>query len=361
MLLHHKYDLLKRWEASSQTITLVKHSMKESQTGFESQGAFPTFRNRNPDAPPIYNLVLACKAYMAAKAVESVAWRLRPESTIMFLQNGMGFLDDIDRQIFLDPSKRPHYMMGIVTHGAISLPNFGVQQQGSGSISLTALDHQKATNEDSYRSTAPQLLPTSSRHLLRHLTGAPTLCALGLYPSDFLQLKFEKLAANAVFNPLTALLGCQNGEFLENDGMVRLMRLLLAEVSLVICSLPELKHLPNIDRRFSSRSLELYVVNIAKQTAENRSSMLQDVENARPTEIEYVNGYIVRRGEELGIRCIMNYMVLQMVRAKTEAAIKGMQAMLPDEEDMKDLSTREERSSNEANSTRRTNTPLSLV
>ena len=334
VLLHHKFDLLQGWEESSQTITLVKHGIKESQRGFESQAASPSFRTHNPDAPPIYHLILACRVYRAAAAVDLVAWRLRPESTITFLQSGMGFLDEINRTVFPDPSKRPHYMLGIVTHGAMSLPNFQVQQRGSGSITLTSLAQSKATDGDGPKATSSKLLPASSKYLLRNLTGAPTLCALGLYPSDFVQLKFEKLAVNAVINPLTALLGCQNGEFLENEGMVRLMRLLLAEISLVVCSLPELKNIPNVNRRFSSRSLELHVINIAKQTAEDRSSMLQDMDNARETEIEYLNGYIVRRGEELGIRCITNYMVLQMVNAKTKATINGMQEMVPFEDEI---------------------------
>jgi 2-dehydropantoate 2-reductase len=51
-------------------------------------------------------------------------------------------------------------------------------------------------------------------------------------------------------------------------------------------------------------------------TANNSSSMRQDMQIRRKTEVEFFNGYIVRRGEELGIKCALNYMIKHMVTAK---------------------------------------------
>ena len=330
VLLHHREDLQKRWGDAGEAIVLEKYGIQEPQKGFEIQSAMATTRWQNPDAPPIYNLIVASKAYTAVQAVRSVAWRLRPESTVVFLQNGMGFLEEVNNEVFPNPENRPHYMLGIVTHGLTSVPEFLVKHHGSGSISLTSLvARPESSSTSSLELRSPPALPASSKYLLRHLTWTPALCALGIYPSDFLQLKFEKLAANAVINPLTALLGCRNGALLDNDAMVRLMRMLLAEISRVLRSLPEMRGLPMVDQRFSSRSLELYVVNVAKQTAENHSSMLQDMEAGRKTEIDYINGYIVRRGEEEGIRCVTNYMIVQMVKAKNRIVFKGLSDMVP--------------------------------
>ena len=44
--------------------------------------------------------------------------------------------------------------------------------------------------------------------------------------------------------------------------------------------------------------------------------MLQDVRSNKTTEIEFLNGYIIRRGEELGIKCVANYMIKHLVLAK---------------------------------------------
>ena len=59
--------------------------------------------------------------------------------------------------------------------------------------------------------------------------------------------------------------------------------------------------------------------NIAKKTAENRSSMLQDVMAKRRTEISVINGAIVELGEKLGIAVPVNTVLTKLitVREKT--------------------------------------------
>jgi 2-dehydropantoate 2-reductase len=107
------------------------------------------------------------------------------------------------------------------------------------------------------------------------------------------------------------------------------MRLMLAEISLVIRSLPELKGIPNVPFRFSAERLETLVIGIANKTANNISSMLADVRAGRPTEIDYINGYIVKRGEELGIKCLVNYAIMQTVNAKRLMAGRELQDIVP--------------------------------
>ena len=135
-------------------------------------------------------------------------------------------------------------------------------------------------------------------------------------PAGLLQYQLEKLAVNCVINPLTALSDCTNGEILYSFSFTRVMRLLLFEISAVICALPELQGIPGIEDRFSPERLRRLVVNIASNTAKNHSSMQQDINQRRLTEIEYFNGWIVRRGEELGIKCALNYMIKHLVAAK---------------------------------------------
>lgn len=94
------------------------------------------------------------------------------------------------------------------------------------------------------------------------------------------------------------------------------MRLLLSETSLVLRSLPELAHIPGIATRFDPGRLETLVVRVASKTKDNVSSMLADVRAGRRTEVEYMNGWVVKRGEELGVRCTMNFLVKELVKGK---------------------------------------------
>ncbi len=69
--------------------------------------------------------------------------------------------------------------------------------------------------------------------------------------------------------------------------------------------------------RLPARSAVAATLEVAQRTAENRSSMLQDVERGRPTEIEALNGAVVREGLALGIPTPVNALLLERIRRLT--------------------------------------------
>ena len=260
------------------------------------------------DSETIYNLIVSVKAHGTVLAIKDVAHRLTSDSSILFLQNGMGMLDELNEQVFPDETKRPQYLVGVITHGVYSTRPFSVVHAGHGTTSISILPRRAFSSYLSSSSTAFYLLRTMAR--------TPVLAAVGFSPTDLLQIQLEKLATNAVVNPLTAIFDCTNGELLHQPSVSRLMRLLLAEVSLVIRSLPELQGVPNVRMRFHPGRLEGVVLGIIKATANNSSSMLQDVRRGRAVEIDYINGYVVRRAKEMGFQCVVNYMIMHLVKAK---------------------------------------------
>ncbi len=72
------------------------------------------------------------------------------------------------------------------------------------------------------------------------------------------------------------------------------------------------------------------VYDVARKTAKNTSSMLQDVQASRQTEIDYINGYIVRRAAELGIDCDSNERVIEMVKKVQVIDEKDIAQYFPD-------------------------------
>ena len=318
------------WAHQGEAIELVKHGITEPRKGFQLElnlapGMSASLTENKHHI--IYNLILAVKAPNTTSALLSIVHRLGPESTIVFLHNGMGVLEEVNEKVFPDIATRPQYIFGIVSHGVHSDSKFRVVHAGSGMISLSVVPESRF--EQKHLETDIMTMVPSSRYLLRTLTRTPSLCALGLNPTDFLQSQFEKLAINAVINPLTAIFGCTNGELKYNFAMRRVMRLLLGEISFVLRSLPELNRLPNVQVRFSSEKLEYRVIEAATSTAENKSSMLQDVTKGLRTEIDYINGYVIRRGEQQGIRCIVNYTILQMLKGKQQVLSKTVRGIVP--------------------------------
>ena len=53
---------------------------------------------------------------------------------------------------------------------------------------------------------------------------------------------------------------------------------------------------------------------VAKMTAKNKNSMLQDIEKGKRTEIDYINGALVKSGEKLGVSCPINTVLTALVK-----------------------------------------------
>lgn len=57
-----------------------------------------------------------------------------------------------------------------------------------------------------------------------------------------------------------------------------------------------------------------HVEEVCRSTAENRSSMLQDVMNRRRTEIDAINGAVVAEAEKLGVPAPINLVLFNLVK-----------------------------------------------
>lgn len=343
-LLFHRPTLLDEFNAATRTINL-KHTSGavEGRGGFDAELALPErrqfsathavgidrsrFERRMAD-DPIHNLIVSVKAQQTVNALKSIRHRLTPESTILFLQNGMGIVEEVSEKIFTDPKTRPNYMVGINSHGLHATGTCSVVHAGHGVMSLGVLPRLPLSEQDPGVRESVLFNPTSL-YLLRALTRTPLFAAVALPPTELLEAQLEKLVVNCVINPLTVMLDCRNGDVLANFSMTRVMRLLMAEILLVIQSLPELQGSPNLKIRFSPERMEKIIVHIARQTSQNISSMLQDVRRGTTTEIEYINGYIVDRGEKLGIKPVMNYMLMHMVQGKQNLISKEIDNYTP--------------------------------
>jgi 2-dehydropantoate 2-reductase len=313
------------------------------------------------DESPIEHLIVSTKAMQVVKSLMAVRHRLSPESTIVFLQNGMGVLEEVNKNVFPDPETRPSYITGIVSHGLYRSKHFNVIHKGVGTTILgvqysnpqaevppsegeeapqekppktesTTAD-ESAEQERSGPSHIPPLrqipLAPSASYLLRTFARASVLVPHITNSVDVQLFQLEKISANALINPLTVINDCTNGHLLGSDAITRVQRLLLYEISGVIGALPELQSVPGIKTRFAPERLLALSRQIIHKTARNTSSMLQDVSRGKTTEIDYINGYFVRRGEEVGIACALNYMLVNLVKGKAQIMERGKEAEIP--------------------------------
>jgi 2-dehydropantoate 2-reductase len=110
---------------------------------------------------------------------------------------------------------------------------------------------------------------------------------------------------NASINPLTAILGCQNGALLRDEGALGISRLACNEAAEVA---------QGIGVQLPPRDPFMEVMGVMKATSKNRSSMLQDLENGKRTEIDEINGEIVRSANKIGVPVPVNQTLWTLVR-----------------------------------------------
>jgi 2-dehydropantoate 2-reductase len=118
---------------------------------------------------------------------------------------------------------------------------------------------------------------------------------------------WDKTILNAALNPVSALLGVRTGQLLRDSGSERLLRLLLREAVAVARA-----------EGISTSEAEVWAIvqRIVARTSGNKTSMLQDLERGVRTEIEAMNGVIVRRGSQHGIETPWNRLMLRLIRSR---------------------------------------------
>ena len=111
-----------------------------------------------------------------------------------------------------------------------------------------------------------------------------------LWRSDIVVSLYQKLAVNAAINPLTALKNCKNGELVNYS----------KDVSRIKEEIFDLFEFMNL--ALDNHALSLHIDAVIQLTKENYSSMHQDFQNGRETEVEGILGFLLAKGQETGMK-----------------------------------------------------------
>ncbi|MFP6599927.1 MAG: ketopantoate reductase family protein [Deltaproteobacteria bacterium] len=123
-----------------------------------------------------------------------------------------------------------------------------------------------------------------------------------------------KVFYNAALNPLGAIHGLSYGELAADSGYRDRMDRAIGEAFAVARA--EGVEMPWTG---AAEYLEVFYERLVPRTAGHRSSMLQDIENGKPTEIDAITGQICRRGAEAGIETPENERLMAAVKEIEEA------------------------------------------
>jgi 2-dehydropantoate 2-reductase len=152
-----------------------------------------------------------------------------------------------------------------------------------------------------------------------HIAGPDSLAALfrsagldarAVDPARGTSLSWGKLAVNAGINALSAILRVPNGRLLERPETLALLEDAANEVA-------DVARAKGIALPFPDAAAEAR--RVARATASNLSSMLQDVLRGAPTEIDAINGAVVREGARLSVPTPANETLLRLHAARAAA------------------------------------------
>jgi 2-dehydropantoate 2-reductase len=243
------------------------------------EGSFAVRTTDNPSNCRGAKLALVLvKSWQTERAAQQLADCLAEDGLAVTIQNGLGNDDILSKFLGLRRVSR-----GVTNLGVTLLAPGFVRLNGSGWVTLE---------------THPQLFKLETILRVANIEGRVV--------EDLLPDIWSKLMINSAINPLTALLRVKNGKLLSIPTARELMRNLARETASVAEAL-------GVALPFSVP--EHAVEEVAWRTADNISSMLQDVLRDAPTEVEAINGAVVRKGVEKQVITPVNQVVWSLVKA----------------------------------------------
>ncbi|KAM9957807.1 hypothetical protein ACTFIW_012778 [Dictyostelium discoideum] len=245
-----------------------------------------------------------------------------PKAAVLTLQNGIGNREELESIINIDKGLKNHVWQGVTSNGAIVVSPGSVKQTGVGSTFLSSPylnnnNNNKKQQQQQQEQLLSQFPPPSTREeslALKAFCDILNESGISSDISDDLEgLVWNKVVANAAINPLSAVLGVSNGQLLENEYSKNLMKKIIIE-ALSVCKAK------NISLPYGEDSDEAfkYVADIVLKTSSNYSSMLQDILRGQPTEVNSINGVIVKEGEKFDLNVSHNKMIMEMVLSRTK-------------------------------------------
>ncbi len=228
-------------------------------------------------------VVVFVKCYHTEAALRAAAPLLGRDTVVLSLQNGWGNAERIAGIV-----DRERLLVGVTYHSATVLGPGHILHAGQGMTFLGELD-------------------ASPSDRLARVAAVFRGAGLEVTPTEAVLTEiWKKLALNVCTLPTSALLRLCAGQLVEHEGTRRLMRALLRET----VSVARAQNIPlDEEERWET------ITGLLGRAAGAKSSMLQDVEKGRRTEIDVINGAIVAAGKRAGVATPCNDTMVWLVQS----------------------------------------------
>jgi len=227
-------------------------------------------------------VILATKSYDTKNAITHSKPIISEKTAVLTLQNGIGNIEIISEAVGPD-----NVIGGTTNLGATLLNDTHIRHAGNGETIIGKID-----------GSTPVIM-RGVRELFNKVKLETKISR------DIKGILWSKLIINTGINALTALTRLHNGRLTEFEGTRKILRDAVTE-AVKIAKRKRIKLI--YDDPLAK------VEAVCEATSGNISSMLQDVLRRKRTEIDFINGVVVRLGQELGIPVPVNTMLVNLVK-----------------------------------------------
>jgi 2-dehydropantoate 2-reductase len=192
---------------------------------------------------------------------------------LLFMMNGLGHVEKARKHL---PQHSLYF--GITQNGAARISPNAVEERGRG---MTKIGHYQYLNPHS---------PDTEENLFLPLIERCNQFGIRMSWSEEIEIELiRKCIVNACINPLTALFNVKNGHLLTEPRLHQWMHQLYVEIETLI----KKTRAKDADKILLNGELWQEIETICRNTSQNHSSMVQDIQHGRKTEIEAINGYFL--------------------------------------------------------------------
>jgi 2-dehydropantoate 2-reductase len=240
-------------------------------------------------------IVLLCvKTLDTEDAAQAMMPYVSRDGVVMSLQNGV---DNVER---IDAAAGIHAIAAVVYVAAEMIAPGRVKHSGRGDLRIGDVPSPRGSQTDSaeYRHRA--------RSRLDQLAALFTRASVPCVVTDNIAAElWTKLIMNCAYNPISALCRARYGRIVHNPWTREIMRQVAVEAMAVA-------HAAGV--RFTDGAMVDTVHRLGEAMAGATSSTAQDIARGKPTEIDSLNGYVARRGAELGVPAPVNQTLHALVK-----------------------------------------------
>ncbi len=259
---------------------------------YENYEEFESENSRNTHEQLDY-LFLTTKTYDIESALHQYTKLIGSSKRLVILQNGIGNEDIIKKYCSEEKIIRI-----VTTNGAFLKEPGHVYHTGFGNTKIGYPFLNDSKIEASQKAIAKEDLI-----LLKDLlssSGIETIIS-----EDIIKDCWEKIFVNIGINPFAALTRLRNGDLLKNKSIKRLMGEAVKEAINIA---------EKIGIHLLKKDFIALTYDVAEKTSENKNSMLQDILNGNPTEIDFINGRIVKYAKNLNLKVPINELLTCLVK-----------------------------------------------